>query len=200
MKRLALSIVLAGFAASAQAAPETYVIDAHRTDTRFSYRYMGVSNQSHRFEKISGKVTLDPVAGTASADVVIDPASVDARDSLFGDRIHTADFFDSARYPAITFKSSRLSLDGEQPTLSGNLTIKGVTRPVTMTITRFECGTHTVFTEESCGAHASFTIRRSDFNMRKYRFLVSDEITLKLAIHAVKDTPRLQLASRDPIR
>jgi polyisoprenoid-binding protein YceI len=200
MKRLTLSIVLAGMAASAQAAPETYVIDAQRTDTRFSYRYMGVSNQTHRFEKISGTVTLDRVAGTAAAEVVIDPASVDARDSLFNHKMQTADFFDSARYPAITFKSSRLSLEGEHPMLTGDLTIKGVTRPVTMTITRFECGTPTVFSEESCGAHASFTIRRSDFNMRKYRLLVSDEITLKLAIHAVKDTPRMQLASRDPIR
>jgi len=82
---------------------------------------------------------LDLAAKTGSADVVIDATSVNTGHTLLNEKIQDKDFFDSARYPAITFKSGKMTLDGEQPSLAGDLTIKGVTRPVTLAITQFKC-------------------------------------------------------------
>jgi polyisoprenoid-binding protein YceI len=200
MKRLATLFALVVSAASAQAAPETYVIDNSHTSSQFSYRYLGLANQTHRFEKISGKVVFDPVAKTASAEVTIDATSVNTGHALLDEQLQAADFFDTARYPVITFKSSQMTLDGDQPSLSGELTIKGVTRPVTLAVTRFQCQQDPTFGMDSCGATATFTVRRSDFNMAKFALLVSDDITLNLALKVVKAQTYLQLASRDPIK
>lgn len=200
MKRLATLTALLTFAAVAQAAPETYVIDSSQTASLFSYRALGLANQTHRFEKISGKVVFDHAARTGSAEVTIDATSVNTGNSLFNEHIQAADFFDTANHPAIIFKSTRMTLDGEQPSMTGNLTIKGVTRPVTLAVSHFQCMQDPTFKLESCGAEASVTIRRSDFNMGKHAFLVSNDITLNLAIKAVKPQPVMQVASRDPDR
>ena len=200
MKRFVTLTALVVCAASAEAAPETYVIDNSRTSSQFSYRYLGLSNQTQRFEKISGTVVFDRAAQSGSADVTIDATSVNTGQALLNAQMRAADFFDTANYPVITFKSSKMSLNGEQSSLSGDLTIKGVTRPVTLTVTHFQCMQDPAFNVETCGANATVTIRRSDFNMGKYAFLVSNDITLNLALKAVKAQPYLQLASRDPAR
>lgn len=198
MKRLATLTALVAFAAAAQAAPETYVIDNSHTSSQFSYRALGLSNQTHRFEKISGRVVFDAAAKTGSADVMIDATSVNTGNTLLNNHIQAADFFDTANHPAITFKSTRMTLDGDEPSMSGNLTIKGVTRPVTLAITHFQCMQDSSFKMDACGANATVTIKRSDFNMGRYAFLVSNDITLNLAIKAIKAQPAMQLASRDP--
>lgn len=198
MKRLIAFLALLGCTA-AQAAPETYIIDGSQTTSLFTYRYLGISSQTHRFERISGKVVLDAVTGAGSADVTIDATSVNTGHPLLNGKIQDADFFDTARYPSITFKSTRMTLDGDDSVMTGELTIKDVTRPVTLAVTQFKCMPHVALKEEACGALASVTIRRSDFNMGKLALLVSDEITLNLAIRAVRQVPVLQLASRDPI-
>lgn len=200
MKRLATSAVLAACAATVQAAPETYVIDASQTSSQFSYRSLGVSSLTHRFDKISGRMVLDLAAGTGSAEVTIDATSVNTGQSALNEKIQDADFFDTARHPAITFKSTRMTLDGAQSSLSGHLTIKGVTRPVTLAISHFQCTQDPAYKVDACGATATVTVRRSDFNMGKYAFLVSNEITLNLAFRAVKETPYLHMASRDPAK
>jgi len=199
MKRRATFAVLVGFAAAVHAAPETFVIDNSQTSSQFSYRALGLSNQTHRFEKISGKVVFDAAAKTGSADVMIDAASVNTGNALLNEHIQAADFFDTANHPAIIFKSTRMTLDGDQSSMSGNLTIKGVTRPVTLAITNFQCMQDPTFKVDACGANATVTVRRSDFNMGKHAFLVSNDITLNLAIKAVKAQPVMQLASHDPI-
>ncbi|MBS0310009.1 MAG: YceI family protein, partial [Proteobacteria bacterium] len=78
--------------------------------------------------------------------------------------------------------------------------IKGVTRPVTLAVTHFQCMQDPEFRVETCGANATLTLRRSDFNMGKYAFLVGNDITLNLAFKAVKAQSYLQLASRDPAK
>jgi polyisoprenoid-binding protein YceI len=199
MKRFATLIALAAFAVSVQAAPETYVIDNSYTSSQFSYRTLGLSSQTHRFEKISGKMVFDHAAKTGSADVTIDATSVNAGQAALNQQIQSADFFDTANHPVITFKSSRMQLDGDHASLSGYLTIKGVTKPVTLAITNFQCMQDPAFRVDACGANASVTVKRSDFNMGKYAFLISNDITLNLAFKVVKAQPAMQLASRDPI-
>lgn len=200
MKRPLALAVLAALSAAAQAAPETYVIDAGQTDSLFSYRSLGAGSRTHRFDRISGRVVFDPAAMTGSAEVSIETGSVNTGRAMLDETLQSADFFDAARHPAITFRSTRIALDGDQPSLSGQLSIKDVTRPVTLAISHFECAPDPVFRADTCAARASVTIRRSDFNMRKYAFLVSDEIRFDLALRAVKESSLLQLASRGPVR
>ena len=188
MKRLATLIALAACAAVSHAAPVTYVIDNNHTFPHFTYSHFGFSNQTHKFDKTSGKVVLDRVAKTGAADIVIDARSVNTGIPLFNEHLQGADFFDTAKYPAITFKSSRMTFKGDQPaSLVGDLTIKGVTQPVTLTITHFQCMPHPMLKVEACGANATTTVKRSAFNMSKYVPNVSDDVTLTLAIEAVKE-------------
>lgn len=200
MKRLALLTALVAFTATAQAAPETYIIDNSQTVANFSFSYLGMSNKTHKFDKTSGKVVFDRNAKTGSAEVTIDAASVNTGIALFNSQMQSADFFDAANYPVITFKSSNMTLDGDQLSLAGDLTIKGVTKPVTLAVTRFKCASNPTFQADTCLANATLTIKRSDFNMGKYAFLASNDVTLSLTIGAVKEQPPIQLASRDPIR
>ncbi|MDP3124506.1 MAG: YceI family protein, partial [Thiobacillus sp.] len=98
-----------------------------------------------------------------------------------------ADYFDTAKYPTLTFKSSKMTFNGDEPaSLVGDLTIKGVTKPVTLTVTHFKCMPHPMLKVPACGANATATVKRSEFNMGKNVPYVGDEITLTLAIEAVK--------------
>lgn len=190
MKRLATLAALVVFAATAQAAPETYVIDNSHTYPQFTYSHLGFSYQTHKFDKTSGKVVIDRAANSGSADVTIDATSVNTGHALFNEHIQGADFFDTAQYPTISFKSSNMEFKGGQPVgLTGDLTIKGVTRPVTLAITHFKCMLHPMLRAQACGANATARLKRSDFNMGKHAPFVSDEVTLTLAIEAVKQPP-----------
>jgi polyisoprenoid-binding protein YceI len=187
MKRLAILTALVAVAATAQAAPETYLIDNSHTFPQFSYTHLGFSTQTQKFDKTSGKVVLDRAAKTGSADVTIDATSVNTGFALFNQHIQGEDYFDTAKYPTITFKSSKMTFNGDDPvSLSGDLTIKGVTRPVTLAITHFKCMPHPMLKVQACGANATATVKRSDFNMGKNVPYVGDEITLSLAIEATR--------------
>jgi len=193
MKRLATLAALVAFATAAQAAPETFVIDNSHTYPHFSYNHLGFSNQTHKFDKTSGKVVLDRAAKAGSAIVTIDATSVNTGYALFNEHLQAADFFDTAKYPTITFKSDKMAFRDDQPvSLVGDLTIKGVTKQVTLDITHFKCQPHPMLKVEACGANATTQIKRSDFNMGKNAPYVSDEVKLTLAIEAVKAQPGAQ--------
>ena len=138
-------------------------------------------------------MVLDRAAKTGSTDVTIDATSVNTGLTLLNQHIQDEDFFDTAKYPTITFKSSKMAFKGEQPvSLSGDLTIKGVTKPVTLAITHFKCALNPMRKLDTCGANATTQIKRSEFNMGKYAPNVSDDVTLTLAIEAVKVQPAAQ--------
>ncbi|MFN3544951.1 MAG: YceI family protein [Thiobacillus sp.] len=186
MKRIALIAALAAVSLSVQAAPVTYTIDNSHTYPYFTYNHLGFSNQTHRFDKTSGTVTLDREAKTGSVDVVIDATSVNTGYALFNEHIQAADFFDTMVYPTITFKSTKMTFKGDQlASVTGKLTIKDVTQPVTLKITHFKCQPHPMLKVDACGANATTTVKRSEFNMGKNVPFVSDEVTLTLAIEAV---------------
>lgn len=200
MKRSVISMALLVWAVSAQAAPETYIIDTSHTASQFSYRYLGMSSQTNRFERVSGTVVFDRAAQSGWADVSIDATSVNTGQPLLDAQMQGADFFDAANHPAITFRSGKMVLNGDQASLAGDLTIKGVTRPVTLAVSHFQCALDPAVQADACGAQATVTVKRSDFNMGKYRFLVGNDITLNLVLKAVKAQPPLLVASRGPMR
>jgi len=187
MKKLAWVLALSALVSSVYAAPETFNIDPTHTAPRFEYSHLGYSNQLHRFDKTSGKIVLDRAAKTGSVDVTIDAKSVNTGYALFNEHIQDADYFDTAKYPTITFKSTAVKFDGDKPvSVDGNLTIKGVTKPVTLTVTSFHAMPHPMMKRDAIGANAVTKIKRSDFNMGKSAPFVSDEVTLSLAVEAVK--------------
>lgn len=188
MKLAASALALAFAATAAQAAPENFVIDPTHTAPRFEYSHFGYSQQVHRFDKTSGTIVIDRAAKTGAVDVSIDAKSVNTGYALFNQHIQGEDFFDTARFPAIGFKSTAVKFDGDKPVaVEGNLTIKGVTRPVTLAVTHFHAMPHPMLKKDAIGANAAARIKRSDFNMGKHAPYVSDEVTLSIAVEAVRE-------------
>ena len=188
MKKLIALAVAASLSSIAFAAPEIYVIQNAHTFPRFEYNHLGFSNQVSRFDKTSGTITIDRVAKTGSVDVVIDAKSVNTGYALFNEHIQGEDFFDTAKYPTITFKSRNMKFDGDKLTsVDGDLTIKGVTKPVTLTVTSFLCMPHPMAKKDACGANATTKIKRSEFNAGKHAPNVSDEVTLTIPVEAIKE-------------
>jgi polyisoprenoid-binding protein YceI len=188
MKKLALALALSGLVVNVFAAPETFNIDPNHTAPRFEYSHFGYSNQLHRFDKTSGKIVIDRAAKTGSVDVVIDAKTVNTGFPLFNEHIQGADFFDTAKYPTITFKSTSVKFDGDKPVaVDGKLTIKGITKPVTLTLTSFQEAPHPMVKKDAIGANAVARIKRTEFNMGKYAPAVSDDVTLLIGVEAIKE-------------
>lgn len=188
MKKFAIIALATTMSSAAFAATETYVIDGMHSLPRFEYSHFGYSIQLSHFDKTSGKITLDRAAKTGTVDVVIDAKSVNTGSALFNEHIQAEDYFYTAKYPTITFKSSNLKFDGDKlVAVNGDLTIKGVTKPVTLTVNSFLCMPHPMLKKDACGATATTKIKRSDFNAGKNAPYVGDEVTLTIPVEAIKE-------------
>ena len=114
--RLSAALILsAAAAAPVLAAPETYTVDGTHTFPRFSYSHFGLSTQLSRFNATTGTVTLDKAARTGAVDITIDMTSVDTDYETFNGRIQGEDFLDTAKYPAATFKTTKVKFEGDKP-------------------------------------------------------------------------------------
>ncbi|RTZ48097.1 polyisoprenoid-binding protein [Candidimonas sp. SYP-B2681] len=185
-KTLIAALFTSLIAGPALAAPQTYVLDPTHTFPRFSYDHMGLSKQILRFNKTTGSVVLDKGAKQAQVDVTIDMTSIDTGFETFDDHIQAADFLDTATYPTATFKSTKVEFDGDKPvSIKGDLKIKGITKPVTLTVTSFFNGPHPMLEKDSIGANATTVIKRSEFNAGKFAPGVGDEVTLDIALEAI---------------
>jgi polyisoprenoid-binding protein YceI len=181
------ALLLTMTASAALAAPETYVLDGSHTYPRFSYSHLGFSTQLSRFNTTTGKVVFDKAAKSGSVDIEIDAKSVDTGSTLFNQHIQGEDFLDTAKYPKAIFKSTNVVFEGEKPVkVEGNLTIKGVTKPVTLIVTSFHAMPHPMQKKDAIGANAHTTIKRSEFNAGKYAPNVGDEVRIDIAIEAIK--------------
>lgn len=187
MKKTLLAAAFATFfAGQALAAPQTYTLDPTHTFPRFSYDHMGLSKQILRFNKTSGTVVLDKAAQEAKVDVTIDMTSIDTGFELFDQHIQAADFLDTAQFPSATFTSTNVVFEDDKPvSIEGDLTIKGITKPVTLTVTSFFNGPHPMMKKDAIGANASAVIKRSEFNAGKFAPGVGDEVTLDIALEAL---------------
>lgn len=187
MKSPILCILTATFASTAFAAPETYVIEQNHTKPRFEYSHLGYSQQSSRFDTVTGKITLDRAAHTGAVEVSIDATSINTGSTLFNGHIQGEDFFDTAHFPTISYHADKMIFEGDKPvSVEGNLTIKGISKPVTLTIASVLCMPHPMLKKDACGATATAKIKRSDFNMGKYAPYVSDEVTLTIPVESLK--------------
>ena len=188
MKRIAILAATLGIAIPAFAAPETYVIEGTHSFPSFSYTHFGFSTQQSKFDKTTGKITLDRAAKTGALDVSIDVASVNTGFDVFNGHLKGDGYFDVEKFPTITFKSSNFKFDGDKiSTITGELTIKGITKPVTLAVTSLNCAPHPFTKKEMCGANANTKIKRSEFNAGKNAPAVGDEITLNIVVEAIKE-------------
>jgi len=192
MKKLTKFAIAAAFittlSSSAFATPETFVIDGTHTFPRFSYNHFGYTKQLSRFNKTTGKIVLDKDAKTGSVDVTIDMKSVDTGFDVFNGIIQGEDFFDTDKYPTARFKSTKVRFDGDKPiAVDGNLTIKGVSKPVTLAIDTFQLMAHPMLKKDAIGVNASTTIKRTVFNAGKYAPYVGDDVAIDIAVEAVKE-------------
>jgi len=187
LNKLFVAAALASSFVSAFAAPETYGVEPNHTYANFSYNHMGLSTQISKFSKTSGTVVYDKAAKTGSVDITIDMKSVDTGSNLFNSHIQGADFLDTTAFPTASFKSTKVVFEGDKPaSIEGNLTIKGVTKPVTLKVTHFTNMAHPMAKKDAIGANASTLIKRSEFNAGKYAPAVGDDVTITISIEAIK--------------
>ncbi len=187
MKRTLATLIAAFVSVAAYAAPETYMIEPSHSMPRFEYSHFGYSIQLSRFDKVSGSITLDRAKKKGSVDVTIDAKSVNTGSALFNEHIQAADFFDTEMFPTITFKSNKVKFKGDKvASVEGELTVKGITKPVTLKVNSFMCMPHPMVKKEACGVTATAKIKRSDFDMAKNVPYVGDEVTLTIPVEAIK--------------
>jgi polyisoprenoid-binding protein YceI len=197
MLRTAAGIAAATFALGAAAAPESYTIDPFHSHPGFVVNHLGFMDMTGRFDRMSGKINLDSAAKTGSVDLAIEAASISTGDSDKGSRprsrdehLRSPDFFNVAEFPRITFKGTAAKWTGDAPgAVEGQLTMLGVTKPVTLTVEKWKCGPdpRTQGKRYMCGGNATGAIKRSDFGMKFGIPNVGDEIKLVIGLEAIRD-------------
>jgi polyisoprenoid-binding protein YceI len=189
MVRFLAGAALVLLVAAPVAAEETYDIDPVHSQPMFEVKHMGFSIQRGSFARATGKVTLDRVAKKGTIDVTIDTTSIKTIDPRLDVHMKGEDFFNVAKYPTMTFKSSKLIFDGEQVTSAeGEFTMLGVTKPVTLKVANFVCGDHPVNRKAMCGAEVSTTIKRSEWGMNYgVPKALGDDVKISIPIEAYKE-------------
>lgn len=167
---------------------ELYHIDPEHTFSSFEYMHWGLSLQRGRFDKNFGTIELDAAAKTGAIDIQIEAASISTGSELFNSVLRSNGFFDVANHPKIIFKSTGMQFDDDRPVRAvGELTIAGITKPVSLEITRFHCRFMILYLKPACGANGFAKILRSDFNLGRYVPFVSDEVTLHFSVEGIRE-------------
>ena len=184
-----LSWTLAVLPLAAQ--PVTYVIDSAHSSAQFSVRHMMLSNTKGEFTKVEGTLIFDPKnPGASKVEAVIDATTINTREPRRDADLRGAEFFDVAKFPAITFKSKQVSQSGDKLLVKGDLTIRDVTKEVVLTV---EGPTPEVKDQRGrmkIGASATTRINRREFGLRYNQLLeaggvvVADEVNISLDIEA----------------
>jgi polyisoprenoid-binding protein YceI len=183
--RLILTALALPMTSSALAA-ESYPIDARHSQVVFTYTHFGFSRQTAQFRQISGEVMFDAAdPGKSSASVTIPIEALDTGVPDLDKDLKSPNFFDAAQFSDATFKSTKVEKTGADTlNVSGDLTIHGVTRPVTLAVKVMKSGEHPMKKVPALGFDATTTIKRSDFGVNKLVPMVSDEIDIHIAVEA----------------
>jgi len=183
-----LAVLLATLLAAPAYAADNYTIDSRHTWPVFEVNHLGFSTQRGRFNKSSGKITLDTAAKKGSVELVIETASLDMGLDKWDEHMKSDEFFNVAQFPTMRFVSDKLVFDGDKVVAAeGSFTLLGVTKPLTLTVSNFRCAPHPMVKKPACGADISATLKRSDFGMAKFVPAVSDEVKITSPVEAIKD-------------
>ena len=195
MKRITLGALALALPLAASAAPENYTLDPYHTFPHFAVEHFGVSMFWGRFDRSSGKFMIDRAAKKASLELTVNTASVSTGENDKGSRprsldehLRSADFFNVAEFPRMTFKAADVKFNGDNPAeISGELTLLGVTRPLTLKVERWVCKDNPFNKKPMCGGNASGALKRSDFGMKYALPAVSDEVRLYVGFEGYRD-------------
>jgi len=145
----------------------TYNVDPDHTHPEFEVDHgNGMSVWRGLFKKTTGTITLDTAASSGTVDVTIDAASIDFGHDKLNAHVTSPDMLDVAKYPTATYKGTLGAFQNGAPTtVSGELTLHGVTKPVNLHINSFKCAPNALTKIETCGADATGTFNRSDFGV-----------------------------------
>jgi len=195
MSRSLLAITAAvAFTASAFAQTKTWKIDPNHTSAQFSVRHMGISTVRGAFTKVSGTAIYDPAdPGKATVEVTIDATSVDTRVEKRDNDLRSPNFFDVAKYPTLTFKSTRVEATGpDKLKITGDLTMHGVTRQVVLDVDGPSEPVQDPKGNSHMGASANTRINRKDFGVAGAPTMVGDAITITIDAELVSAAPLKQ--------
>ena len=176
-------------ATSATAASTTYNVDPDHTHPSFEVDHFGgISTWRGTFKKTTGTVNIDTAAKTGTVDVVIDTATIDFAHDKLNEHVSSPEMLDVAKYPTAEYKGKFVEFaDGAPKTVSGELTLHGVTKPVTLTINSFKCFLNPMLKKQVCGADASGTFNRADFGVnygQQYGF--KQDVLLRIQVEGIK--------------
>jgi polyisoprenoid-binding protein YceI len=190
MRKIICAVVFAMLPVSVMAA-DSFTVDPLHTFPNFTIDHLGFSTMHGRFGKTSGKLTLDEAKQTGSVEVVIDASSVDTGYIKRDDHLRSPDFLNAAEFPEITYKSTKVTINkDDSAVVEGNLTISGVTKPVTLNVKRMHCGINPMDPKKQqyrCGFDAQAKIKRSDFGVKFALPAIGDDMNIDLELEAVRD-------------
>jgi polyisoprenoid-binding protein YceI len=182
IRRFALAAAVA--LASAPAFAGTYTLDPGHTQVIFSWNHFGFSNPTAQFGKVEGTLEFDQADPTkSSVQVTIPLASVNSNVPKLDEHLQKDEFFDSAKYPNATFKSTKVEkgAGSDKLKVTGDLTLHGVTKPVTLDVTLVGAGVNPLSKKVTVGFEATGTLKRSEFGVKTYVPLIGDELHLTIA-------------------
>lgn len=185
-KAITLGLAVASVATLSLAKPVAYQIDPTHTATVFSWNHFGFSTPSANFSDIQGTINVDNAKpANSSVNVTIPLSSLNTNVKALDEHLKTADFFDAAKYPNITFKSTKVQALGKNKyKITGNLTVKDVTKPVVLDAVLNKQGVHPMTKAEAIGFNATTSFNRSAFGVGAYVPNVGDKITVNITTEA----------------
>ena len=170
-----------------------YEIDPVHSSVQFSIRHLMITNVRGAFTNVKGTILYDRENPTqSSVEAVIDATSISTQDLQRDAHLKSADFLDVEKFPAITFKSKKVQTDGDDPRITGDLTIHGVTKEVVLKVEGPTPDTRDPWGNVRIGASAHTKIKRSEFGLtwnaalETGGFMVGDELKIELEIQAIK--------------
>lgn len=184
--RVLLASALSLATITAFAAPVSYKMDPAHTDVIAQWSHFGYSNPIAHFGDVEGTIVYDADnIGASSVEVTLPMSGMSSHVAKFDEHLRSADLFDVANFPEATFKSTKVESAGEgKLTITGDLTLKGVTRPVVLAATINKVADHPMSKQPTAGFDATATFKRSDFGLGLYAPAVSDEVQIRITTEA----------------
>jgi len=164
----------------------TYVLDPKHTDVIAQWNHFGFSNPSLHFGQVDGTIVYDADnVAASSVNVTLPLAGLEAYVPAFNEHLRSDEFFDAGNFPEITFTSTKVEAAGvNKLSVSGDLTVKGITRPTVLDVTINSFAPHPMSQRMTAGFDATATLKRSDFGLDRYAPHVSDEVHLRITTEA----------------
>jgi polyisoprenoid-binding protein YceI len=179
----------------------TYTLDPGHTQVEFTWNHYGFSNPMAQFGKVDAKVDFDPAdPSKSSVTATIPMNTVNSNIAKLDTRLQSADYFDAAKFPTATFKSTKVEKGATPDKLkvTGDLTLHGVTKPVTLDVTVNKVGEHPMRKAPAAGFEATAVIKRSDFGITNYVPNVSDDIRIHITTEAIESKAFAEILKQPP--